>query len=111
MNITIDKYLSGLERSVRDLPELVRTWEDIDESLRDEYVEQYRWLLDARDEVLSGAGSRMAEVAQRLARANVELFAMRRALEELMDIGADRILRVSLARTPHATITGCPMAA
>ena len=40
MNISLDQYIDGLERSVRELPAVLAEWDQIDSELQIEYVDQ-----------------------------------------------------------------------
>lgn len=45
MNLTVDQFMSGLERTVVELPRVLVEWEDLDDTLCTEYHEQIQWLL------------------------------------------------------------------
>jgi len=88
MNLTIDQFLSSVERSVRELPTVVREWHSIDDDLQQEYADQLSWLLGSYAEVMAMAATqgRLSEVEQRLATANAALLDYRDALNDLMGV-------------------------
>lgn len=55
MNLTLDQYLDGFERSARELPAAFEEWDSIDEELRAEYIDQLTWLIVSRGAVLRRA--------------------------------------------------------
>jgi len=77
MNLTIDEFTEGLERTARELPGVLSEWEDLDEELQDEYTEQLFWLLATRDQVVEAAGDRAFEIGGRVAVATAAIFALR----------------------------------
>lgn len=74
MNVSLDKYLDGLEQAVRRLPELLEVSQQ-DADLRAAYADQYEWLLgmipDAR--AMGIAQGRAEEVGARLDAAEAEI--------------------------------------
>jgi len=52
MNITVERFVQGLERSADALPALLDEWDTIDEELQAEYRDQLQWILCKRGEVL-----------------------------------------------------------
>lgn len=92
MNLTIEQFLSGLERSVRELPVALGKWADIDEDLRAEYVDQLTWMLERRWEILVAAerANQLGHVATRLAMVSVALRRIAPALREHMGIDLNR---------------------
>jgi hypothetical protein len=102
MNLTLDQYIAGLERSVRGLASVLGEWEELDEELRSEYVEQLLWMLRVRPDVLSRAmregDARWFELSERVAAATARLFEMRGEIAEKMGVTIERIV-------PYATYT------
>jgi hypothetical protein len=94
MNLTIDQFIDGLERSVRELPAVLAEWEDIEVELREEYTDQLLWLLRSRSDVLARAtqGNRYLELAQRIVAATCAMFQIREGIREKMGITTDRIV-------------------
>jgi hypothetical protein len=95
MNVTLDQYLVGLERSVSELPEVFRGWAALDDDLREIYSDQLAWMLGARDEVLETAKAekRLLEVQFRIARATSLLFSLRDELQTFMGIPAEALVQ------------------
>ena len=51
MNISIDQYMAGLERSTKNLPRVLADWNDICDDLQDQYKDQLEWMLVNRRKV------------------------------------------------------------
>jgi hypothetical protein len=66
--ITIDQFICGFEKSARNLPDVLSEWNTIDPELQTNYIEQFQWLLNARDQMLSIAAlqNRKEEIIKRL---------------------------------------------
>lgn len=93
MNITTENYLSSLERFVRDLPRLIAQWDQIDETLQDEYISQIEWLLKAQAEAIREAPAHQAlDVRQRIAIANKSLYQMSHLLQ-VIGLNLDELLK------------------
>jgi len=94
MNLTLDQYLNGLERSVRELPAVLLEWDDIEPDLQDEYVDQLTWMLHVRPDVARRAEQegRYLDVMQRINAATSAMFHMREQLREKMSVSVDRIV-------------------
>jgi hypothetical protein len=90
MNLTIDEFIEGLERTARELPAVLSEWDELDEELKDEYTEQLFWLLAARARVIGG--ERALEIADRIARVTSAMFELRVELQQKMGIAPDRIV-------------------
>ena len=84
MNLTLDQYMAGLERSVHELPTLLAVWFTLDVDLRAAYENQLWWMLSKRWLVLEMAErrGRKPEIAQRLERVRVGLLDMREAIAD-----------------------------
>jgi hypothetical protein len=54
MNLTLEQFLSGCDRSAKELPEVLATWADLDETLRREYAEAFIWMLESMRSLLVG---------------------------------------------------------
>ena len=54
MNLTLDQYIDGLERSARDLPSVLVEWDDLSAELQEEYADQLLWMLRVRPIPLPG---------------------------------------------------------
>ncbi|MGH7284293.1 MAG: hypothetical protein ACRELY_22425 [Polyangiaceae bacterium] len=93
MNMSLNHYIVGLERSARELPNVLAEWDDIDLDLRDEYVAQLEWLLCARQEILARAQreQRYFEIAQRIVTATSSMFDLREELAAKMAIAVDQM--------------------
>jgi len=102
MNLTLDQYINGFERTARELPELLGRWESIDHELREEYAEQLAWLLESRSEVhaLAERASRGVEIAMRTALATAAIFSMRAALAQAMNLPSEAIVDVAVPAAP-----------
>lgn len=99
MNITIEQFIEGLERSVRELPSILEDWDGLDDELREGYTEQLLWLLKSRAAVLANvAGTRHLDAAQRIATATAALCHLKRELDEVMGITSECIV-------PYVTFT------
>jgi len=104
MNITPEEFLRSLEESVRELPSVLREWDQIDGDLRVEYADQLAWLLDHEQEALERARKhgnvRQWPTAMRLAVANRVLFDLADVIREKMGIRVDGLTR-GLTASPH----------
>ena len=93
MNITLDQYLDGFEKSMAVLPKLLNEWYTIDQELQQEYSEQLAWLIrkDVCLEVLkmSADQNRMHEVATRVHNAFVSVEHLKGEVEEKMGVRFD----------------------
>jgi len=96
MNLSLDRYIEGVERTAANLPALLKNWETIDEDLGAEYAEQLSWLLRARPEATAMAttSGRFVEIAQRLAAAVATMWELRAELEAKMGITARQLRSV-----------------
>jgi hypothetical protein len=94
MNLTLEQFIEGLERSARELPGVLADWADLDDELRDEYTDQLLWLLSKRAEVQARASreGRFWELAPRIAAATSTFFDLRDQLRALMGIPVDKIV-------------------
>jgi len=94
MNLTLDQFIDGFERSARELPSVFEEWNEIDLELREEYADQLLWMLQARPDVVARATRerRYIELVQRINAVTSALFDMRGALAEKMGIPTDRIV-------------------
>lgn len=52
MNLTKEQFVSGLEQSVNSIPGVLEEWAFFDDEIRDEYVEQFNWMLNKTSEIL-----------------------------------------------------------
>jgi hypothetical protein len=68
MNISLDQYLTGLERTARELPGLLASWNTIDTELAEEYVDQLIWIISSTCVALTMAvaDGRAAEAKRRI---------------------------------------------
>jgi hypothetical protein len=68
MNLTLDQYIEGLERSAKELPAVLIEWDTIDEELQENYSEQLTWMLRAIPDVLTRAvrEERFSEIVHRV---------------------------------------------
>jgi hypothetical protein len=115
MNLTIDQYILGLERSVRELPDVLAEWDELEDELREEYAAQLLWLLRVRADVGMRAvhEKRFLELENRIGTATAALFNMRQDLREKMGITTDCLVpRLSYTATdppehPVAMAVGC----
>jgi hypothetical protein len=94
MNLTLDQFIDGLERSARELPGVLAEWDEIDDDLHEEYTDQLLWLLKARADVFVVATreNRYLEFAQRIVTATSSMFQLRDEIREKMGIPTDRIV-------------------
>lgn len=107
MNISLDQYLDGFERTARELPDLLARWESLDEDLRDEYSDQLVWLLEAKRDArqLAEGLGRTVECAQRLAYATAAIFRLRSPLMVAMGVTSESIIDAAIPPAP-ASDTG-----
>ena len=78
MNLTVDQFLSGLGRTVRDLPELLRRWDSLADDLQCAYADQLQWMLDHFDDVQQLARlDEKPRVGVQLVDARTRLYGMR----------------------------------
>lgn len=106
MNLTLDQYLSGLERSAREIPRVLAEWATLDYDLCDSYAEQLAWLLQVQADIFVSARSlgRDMEVAERLARANAEFLALQAQIGALLGVDVPRLLHSADIKTPSGTL-------
>jgi hypothetical protein len=66
--LTAEQFVSGYERSVENLPEVLDEWDTIDEELRFEYVEQLEWLVRNRVQFIdrSDVGPRLLDAHRKM---------------------------------------------
>lgn len=112
MNMTIDQYLGGFERTARELPALLSDWETLDNELRGEYAEQLLWMLSKREDVQVRASRerRFFDVGQRINAATKALFDHRQELSEFMGIPLDRIVPYTAYTDPTENDTSLRLA-
>jgi len=89
MNLSLDQFIGGLERTACGLRELLTVWDEIDEDLCQEYVDQLSWLLRVRPDVLTRATQegRFLEIAQRMNDAVLLIWDIRADVEQKMTGG------------------------
>jgi hypothetical protein len=94
MNLTLDQFFDGLERSVRELPGVLSEWEELESELRDEYADQLLWLLRSRADVLARAAreERYLEFVQRMVNATVAMLHLRDEIRDALGISVDEIV-------------------
>jgi len=94
MNLSLDQYIEGFERSAVMLPSIVARWSDFGFDLREAHASQLEWMLDARDEamLLAFSQDRGPEIAERLARVSAALFVMLPALNETLGITVSEVM-------------------
>lgn len=88
MNLTLEQYINGLERSVRELPTVLLQWAALDSELQFEYTEQLTWLLRERSNVLKQAikQNRYSELKTRISNVNQNLFEIRNLILAKMNL-------------------------
>jgi hypothetical protein len=83
MNLTVQQYLSGLERSVRNLPGVLTRWERIEEDLREHYLDELGWMADVFHDVVGRAlAEQRWDLIPRLSHAGFHLHSMRPMIEK-----------------------------
>jgi hypothetical protein len=107
MNLSLDQFIDGFERTARDLPALLAEWESIEEDLRQEYVDQLSWMLRTRPEVIAMATpeGRLVEVAQRMGAATVVMWALRADIDAKMGITAKQLVPYAAYTVTHVGTT------
>jgi Lon protease-like protein len=93
VNLTVDQFLTGLERTTREMPSALHEWKSLDRDLRDEYTDQLEWMVDAIDEVLPLAAktNRAGEAALRVAVALASLRSMRDEILAVIGVDVGRL--------------------
>jgi hypothetical protein len=81
MAVPTETFVESYERAVEALPSLLDQWAGVDEDLREEYVDQIRWLLEHRSEWVE-AGFR-----DRVTQANAKLEPLWPRIAEVMGAG------------------------
>ena len=90
MNIPVEHFVQDLERSARELPNVLAEWADLHEELRQAYSEQLTWMLEARPKVLARAASERCFMAMnhRISIAARTMYDYREQVEAQMGIPA-----------------------
>lgn len=83
MNLTVQQYLTGLERSVVNLPGLLLRWNELDEDLREHLADELVWMADVHHEVVARAWREGREdFAMRLRDAGFRLLEQQERIEQ-----------------------------
>ncbi len=83
MNLTVQQYLTGFERSVANLPGLLQRWHELDEDLREHLADELWWMADVHDKIVMRARREGREdLAHRLLRAGFQLLEQRELIEQ-----------------------------
>ena len=87
MNLTVQQYLTGLERSVANLPGLLRRWPELDADLRDHFADELGWMADVHHQVVARAiREGRADFARRLIEAGSRLLEQRDLVERQVGV-------------------------
>lgn len=106
--MTLDSYLSALDRMVEDLPSVLNDAECMDEALLEAHAGHIAWLLDLRDVALQEAGSRWMQVSDRVTRAVYALLSETTRVERLLGISPGAVVPGLAAFSPAAPCGGQP---
>jgi hypothetical protein len=88
MNFTIGEYVLGFERTMVELPKILREWGDLAEDLQLNYREQLSWLLRVRFDVIARAAREgRVDVAGRIMAAMDKLTAEQETLRDVFGEG------------------------
>lgn len=82
MNLTVQQYLTGLERTVKNLPGVLHRWHDLAGDLREHFLDELLWMSDVHGQVVEKARSEgKIEIVVRLCRAGLQLDELRAEIE------------------------------
>ena len=102
MNLTVDQFMSGLDRTLRELPGVLEEWPQLDQELQDEYAEQLGWMLSRFDAVQARSGS--SAVALRLVAARLHLYSLRNQIRAVMEVEVALNSTLTIAGIQPATL-------
>ena len=57
-NITVEGFVASLKQFKEGLPSLINDWPDIDPYLREEYLDEMRWMLDKAAEYIEAGNKK-----------------------------------------------------
>jgi len=101
MNVSLDRYMAGLEESAVRIPEV--DWENLDEDLWAEYIDQCSWMLGngQRDALeLARRAGRTREIMERIAKVHHEFVTIAQS-----DTLSARFMQAVLEMHPEVTST------
>lgn len=92
--MNVELYLSDLERSVANLPDVLASWDGLSPDLREHYSHELLLMLARQAAVLAEARSEnsLMSTAFRLVRVNGDLFAQSRAVSSAMGFRPEEVI-------------------